>query len=398
MGPQRVLQAAGIVVALAAGVAGAETAPTRTRERVAVIDLGPADPSIRRQLAAKLVAAGLEPLHGDGLEDALAGEGAATDGVLLAAAMAEAQRAYGALDCKAAVTAATQAIGFAASRQAAGLAVPELPRAAAYVVLCADRAGDVDAAMAAAQKFRAAGGGSDVPADVLKKYPELDTVIDRDLVPLEITTDVPDAAVWIDFKPAGKAPLTITLPAGDHVIAVAAGNRRGWAAGTAIKTQTKIAIPTQDRAGKWDGVAKRIASWNGKRPTPTELGWVMANVRTRLALIRRGDTLEAFGRIGLAEPPHKLGDEEAAPLAEADRMVGLIRDRVSTWNDRAPDPDRPLLLEDNHKSIDRDGKIKDPPTKWWVYASILGAVAAGAAIIYATDTGNDRQRVELHVP
>ncbi len=392
MGPQRVLQAAAVAV-----VVGAFTgiAIAKPRERIAVIDLGPSDPTLRTQLAAKLLTAGFQPLSGDGIEDALAGEGGDTDGVLLAAAIAEAQRAFGALDCKATVIAANQAIGFAAARQAAGIAVPELPRATAYLVLCADRAGDVDAAMAAAAKYRAAGGATDVPADVLKKYPELDTVIDRDLVPLEITTDIPDAEVWIDFHRAGVAPLTTTLPAGDHVIGVAAGSRRGWAAGTAIKSQTKLAVPTQDRAGKWGEVAKRIASWSGQRPSPQELGWVMAKVSARVALIRRGATLEAFGRLGLAEPPHKLGEEETIPVAELSRAIGLISDRVHAWDDRAPDPDRPLLVDDNRP---RDGKIKDPPTKWWVYASILGAAAAGAAIIYATEASSDRQRVELHAP
>ena len=395
MGPQRVLQAAALVVAV-----GTQSAHAKPRERVAVIDLGPTDPQLRTALAAKLVAAGFEPLAGDGLEDALAGEGADADGLLLAAAMAEAQRAFGALDCAATVTAANQAIGLGAARQAAGLAVPELPRATAYIVLCADRAGDVDAAMRAVGKFRAAGGASpgtqgDVPADVLKKYPALDTVLDRDLVPLEITTDVADAEVWIDFARAGKAPLTVTLPAGEHVIGVAAGTRRGWAAGSAVKTQTKLAVPTQDRAGNWSDVATRIASWNGQRPSPQDLGWVMAKVQTRIVLLRRGTTLEAFGRLGLADPPHKLGDEEI-PVTEMQRAIALLDDRVHTWNDRAPDPDQPLLLDDG-RLRDRDGKLKNPPTKWWVYATVVGAVAAGAAIIFATESGSDRQRVELHV-
>jgi hypothetical protein len=389
MGPQRVLQAIGIVAAIGS-VAVAKD------ERVAIIDLGPSDPEIRRQLATKVVAAGFAVVHGDGVEDALAGEHADTDGVLLAAAMAEAQRAFGALDCKAATAAATQAVGIAASRQAAGLAVPELPRAAAYILLCADRAGDVDAAMAAAARVRAAGGSSDVPADVWKKYPEVDTVIDRDLIALEITADVPGAEIWVDFKRAGTAPLTVHLPAGDHVIAAAAGTRRGWAAGTAIKTQTKLSVPTTERAGTWSEVGKRIAAWNGQRPTPSELAWVMTKVGARVALIRRGDTLEAYGRIGLATPPHRLGgDEVTSALADADKIIALVRDRLQAWKDRAPDPDRPLLLDDKR---DRSGKLKDPPAKWWVYASILGAVAAGAVILYASDAGGDRQRIELRLP
>src|SRR5262245_4648309 len=187
MGPQRVLQAIGLVAGLVLA-RGSIAAPKS--ERVAIIDLGPSDPTVRRNIATKLVAAGFEVVIGGGVEDALAGEYADTDGVLLAAAMAEAQRAFGALDCKAATVAAQQAVGLAAARQAAGLAVPELSRAAAYILLCADRAGDVDAANAAAARVRAAGGSKDVPADVWKKYPEVDTVIDRDVVALEITADV----------------------------------------------------------------------------------------------------------------------------------------------------------------------------------------------------------------
>jgi hypothetical protein len=113
-------------------------------------------------------------------------------------------------------------------------------------------------------------------------------------------------------------------------------------------------------------------------------------------LIRRGDSLVVYGRAGLAEAPHPLGGDDAvASVAEADRVIALAEDRLHAWNDRAPDPDRPLLLDDRRGP---DGRLKDPPTRWWVYASILGAVAAGAAIIYATDATSNRQRVELHQP
>src|SRR5512138_434842 len=123
MGPQRVFQAAVVLVAIAG------SASAKSHERVAVIDLGPSDPTVRATLERKLVAAGFDPVVGDGVDDALAGERLDTDAVQLAAAMADAQRAFGALDCKAATTAANQAIGLAAARQAAGLPVPELARA-----------------------------------------------------------------------------------------------------------------------------------------------------------------------------------------------------------------------------------------------------------------------------
>ena len=81
----------------------------------------------------------LEPMPCPTFEDALAGEATDQDAVRIAAAMAEAQRAYGALDCTVATAAAKAGIGIGAARQAAGLAVPELARAWTYVLLCADR-------------------------------------------------------------------------------------------------------------------------------------------------------------------------------------------------------------------------------------------------------------------
>ena len=123
----------------------------------------------------------------------------------------------------------------------------------------------------------------------------------------------------------------------------------------------------------------------------------MAKVRARVVLIRHGESLEVYGRAGLAEAPHKLGgDDGVATVADIDRLLALVADRVHSWNDHAPDPDRPLMLDDgNH---DKNGKLHDLPTKWYVYASIAGAVVAGAVIIFATDAGADRQRVELHQP
>ncbi|MBA3541712.1 MAG: hypothetical protein H0T79_19010, partial [Deltaproteobacteria bacterium] len=53
----------------------------KLHERVAVIDLGPADGGVVRQrLAAAIVAARLAPVIGDGVEDALAGDSVDRDG------------------------------------------------------------------------------------------------------------------------------------------------------------------------------------------------------------------------------------------------------------------------------------------------------------------------------
>lgn len=405
MGVERVLQAAhGRLIAagiacLVAVPASAAPGVTKTRERVAVFDLGPADSgAIRRKLAGTVVAGGLEPVIGDGIEDALAGQSMETDGLQLEMMIGEAQRAFGALDCKAATTAAMASIGFAAARQAAGLDVPELARAWTYILLCADRTSDFDAAMLAATHLRAVGGSKDVPADVWAKYPEIDTLANKDMFPLEVTTEVPGAEVWIDFRRAGTSPLKTFVAGGQHVIAAASGTKRGWAAGAASKKQTSVAIPMPEQASAMTAIAKRVASWNGKIPPPAELAAVLEQVKARVALIRHGQTVEAWGRIGKSEAPRRLGgDDGNGTLADGDRLVMLIRDRVETWNDRAPDPDQPLLVEDPKDRMRRKTKGEEP-TRWWIYGVLIGAAAIGAGVIYAHDTQENTQRVELHYP
>jgi PEGA domain len=377
-------------------------------ERVAVIDLGPGPGAAPqgnsgstdavRALQAAIVAAGLEPVIGDGVEDALAGRDVDRDTLQLAAAIAAAQRAFGELACGDVATAARQTIGLAAARQAAGQDAPELLRAWTYLLLCADRENQIDAALTAASQLRALGGSPDVPANVWAKYPEIDAIANRELVELDVETDPPGAAVWIDFQKVGVSPVHVTLPAGDHVIAAAAGTRRGWAAGTAVRTQKAVQVPLTDAAGPWSEVAKRIASWNGKLPVPDDLAWVLARVHARIAIVRHGDTIEAWGQIGRSEPPHLIGgDDGAAPVGEAARVLGLVTDRVHTWNDHAPDPDQPLLVD---PSATRGGRKdeENKPTKWWVYAAIAGAAAIGTTIILVHDSASDRQRVELHYP
>jgi hypothetical protein len=406
MGPQRVLQAAVAVASVAFARAPASAAP-RAGERIAVIDLGAgaaaATDDVQRTLARAVSAAGLAPVTEDGLDDALAGRDVALDAAELAAALATAQRAFGELRCTDAVPAARQAIGIAAARQAAGLAVPELARAWTYVLLCADRDGQLDAALTAASRLRAISAGQrpdDVPASVWTRYPAVDAVSNAELLPLDIDADAPGAAIWIDFQRVGASPVHVALPAGDHVIAAAAGSRRGWAAGTAVRSQRAIHVPTRETAGRWREVAQRVAGWRGKPPAPDEIAWLLGRVHARIALVRAGATITAWGQPGRAEPPRLIGgDAGTAPITDVDRVLGLIADRVHAWNDHAPDPDRPLLTEAT-VGPERSGRTDegDKPTKWWVYAAIGTAAAIGGVIILVHAAGSDRQRVELHYP
>ncbi|MDB4956745.1 MAG: hypothetical protein JWO36_4314 [Myxococcales bacterium] len=398
MGAQQILRAASAaVVALAI----AQPAEARTHERIAVIDLAD-DAAVRQKLASQIVAAGLDPVLGDGVEDALAGQNVDRDAVQLAAAIDEAKRMFGELKCKEATASAMTAIGLGSARQAAGLAVPELARAWSYVLLCADRAGDNDTAIAAASRLRELGGSTDVDASMLARYPEVDVLAGRDMVDIDVKTDVDGAEIWVDSRRAGVSPAHLILPVGPHVIAAAHGTKRGFVTGTVVKRQPVVTIPLTEAAGPWSKLAARIASWHGKPPSPAELAWVLDEVKARVALVRHGDVVEAWGRVGRSEPPHLLsGDDGKGNLGDAERVIALVADRVRGWNDRAPDPDQPLLVEAPGERFTRTGKDttkKEEPTAWWVYASIAGAIAAGVIVIYAHDSAHDTQRVELHYP
>lgn len=370
-----------------------------------MIDLGPPDEAVRQKLAAAVVAGDLEPVIGDGVEDALAGINSDRDSIALAAAMAEAKERFGALACSEATTAAQTAIAIGAARQAAGLPIPEVPRAWAYVLLCADRSGDAAAALAAASHIRTLGrtlgGTPEVDAKLLAKYPDVDALSNRDVIEIEIKTDVAGADVFVDFQRVGKAPLKLPLATGPHVIAAASGSKRGVVTGTVIRKQPVVTIPLPDQAGKWSSLAAWVASWHGKLPKPKELAWVLREVDARVVLVRHGDIVEAWGHAGQGEPVRRLGNDDGVrKLGEVEALVALVADRAQTWSDRAPDPDQPLLVETpeerRQRGLLRDGE--EEPTRWWVYAAIAGAVVAGALVIYAHDSAEDTQRVELKFP
>ncbi len=364
-----------------------------------MIDLGPGDK--RAQISAALQAQQLDVLLGDGVEDALAGINVDRDVLALAAAMADAQSKFGALACKEATTAAQSAIAIAAARQAAGLAVPELTRAWTYVLLCADRTGDPSEALVAATQLRALGGSPDVDPSVLARYPDVDALSNREAVEIEIIADVAGAEVWVDFQRVGPAPLKIVLTAGTHVIAAASGTRRGVLTGTVVRKQPQVTVPMPDQAGVWGPLAGRVAAWGGKLPPPLELVAVMNEVGARVALVRHGDTVEAWGHAGQGEPLRRLGDADdgVRPLVEVRDLAALVADRIGTWNSRAPDPDQPLLVETPEERLRHNTKGKeDQATPWWVYATIGVAVLVGGIVIYSKESADATQRIELSFP
>ena len=135
--------------------------------------------------AARRVAAALDACIGDGVEDALGGARRHRRERRSSPRRSPMRRARSARStARRRSRAAQRAIAIAAARQAAGLAVPELPRAWAYVLLCADRGRRRDARWSApapaarARRTRRRGRRRDVWA----KYPEVDAMLDRELV------------------------------------------------------------------------------------------------------------------------------------------------------------------------------------------------------------------------
>ena len=365
-----------------------------------MIDLGPPDVSIRHTLEHAIGKAGMVPLD-DATEDALAGNGTTSDKVELDVAMTDAQQKFGALDCKGTIAAAKTALPLVAQRQAAGIPVPELKRAWAYMLLCADRTGDSDLAIRAAGRLRSVGAVTDlVPPDLLAKYPEVDTTLGVDPVEVDVDTDVPGSTIWLDFVAIGAAPQHLSLSPGEHVIAAASGDKRGFLVGRPIKKQPKLLVEMADQSGPLAVIAAEVASWKGKVPAPAALEAVMEKVKVRSALVRYGKTVEVWGHAGQREPLRRLGGEDGTrTLDDADRAAALLADRVEGWDAHSPDPDAPLMTESVQERVAaaHDSK-KSQGTSWWVYGTIGAALIVGAIALYAHSQDADTQEIKLHYP
>jgi hypothetical protein len=382
------------VAAAVALVAIAAVPSAWADEPVAIIDARAAAPdrdTSRAAFAAKLGEVNGVVVVADERAAALAGSAADVDDSLAAAALAEARDGFGALDCGRARPAAEDAVRLLAGRAAAGIDETVRLRAAwTYVLLCADRDGDGPMARAAADRVRAVGGSPAVPGDVWAKYPEIDAATDRDIVELKVTAPV-GAAVAVDGVAVGNAPVTTFVAAGKHVVAVAAGTTRGAAFVTAHGKPLSFEVTAADRASPWRTVAGQVAAWQGAAPpSVVEVTELMTKVKVRFAVV--------------------LGERDSAALwvradgAHAARLVvdGNMKDpleigagvmaRVEAWSGGGVDPDKPLAATDD---MVREVTRSSSDAKWWVYAVIGGALAAGAVTIYAIESGEDRQVIDL---
>ncbi len=326
---------------------------------------------------------------------ALAGEVADADAHLAATALAEARDGFGALDCGRARPAAEDAVRLLAARHAGGLDEAVRLRAAwTYVFLCADRDGDRSMAVAAADRLRALGGNPAVPADAWARYPEIDAATDRDIVELTVSGPV-GAAVTIDHVAVGIAPLTRFVVAGKRVVAVASGTRRGAVLATVHGRPLALEVAAVERAAAWRDVAGRVAAWQGAAPpSASEVTELMARVDVRFAIVLGERDAAALWARRPGERTATLVVDGA--LAEPLALAAGVMARVEAWTGGGPDPDRPLSGADDR--LVREAARPREPARWWVYAVIGGALAAGAVTLYALEAGQDRQIIDLTFP
>src|SRR5690606_20057868 len=134
-------------------------------------------------------------------------------------------------------------------------------------------------ALLAASRIRMLGGAPEVDATLLAKYPDVDALSNRDVIEIEIRTEVAGADVWVDFQHVGKTPVTLALATGPHIMATATGTKRGVVTGTVVRAQPVVTMPLEDQAGRWSSLATRVASWQGKLPRPKELASVLREVK-----------------------------------------------------------------------------------------------------------------------
>ncbi len=380
------------------GIAPAFAAPAPGGEPLAIIEARPASAdrdATRRRFIAALATVNGVAVVADDREAALTGVATDADDALATAALAEARDGFGALECGRARPAAEDAVRLLAARQAAAIDETVRMRAAwTYVLLCADRDGDGAMARAAADRLRAIGAAAAVPPDIWARFPDIDAATDRDIVELTVSAPV-GAAVTIDDVAVGVAPLTRFVAAGKHLVAVATGASRGAVIATVHGKPLTIEVAALDRIAAWRDVAAQVAAWQGAAPpTEVEVSELMTRIGVRFAVVlgERGAASLWVRRPQQRTARLVVDGDLGDPLA-----IGAgVMARVEAWTGAGPDPDQPLLTEDDE--LVREVSRPREPTRWWVYAVIGGALAAGAATIYALDAGDDRQIIDLTFP
>jgi hypothetical protein len=397
---------------LAAAVAvAAYPADAGADEPVAVIDLRALDAGAARagrtDVAQQLERErGLSLIDDAALAAALTGEpfdpmdGEAAD------ALASAKSSYGSLDCSGAAAAGERAINALAAVQASGGDVKDrLVQAYVYVLLCS--ASDPARARAVAHRLRALDPtlGADPPPgvsdEVWAKYPPIDATSNVYMVELNVLSEPKHAQIWIDHELAGTAPVSVHIEEGEHI--VAAANETGSAV---------LRIPIRGRdarienieltprgSSKADAIRAWVDGWRtGTRtPTPHNIHELLTTAGVRVGFLLTTNTESGETRVEAWSAAPKGSDEialliGAGRLDQVPEVAAMVRDRLSGGTgggagDQTPVPDPDGGGEDTYKS-----------KPWWIYASIVGAVVLGGAVIIASDLADDTQVIRLSYP
>ena len=338
--------------------------------------------------------------------------------VELNTAMNQAQVAMASLQCKDVTAPAAQTAALAAAALVRGIGGGlELKTATRYQLRCADQNGQIDEAMYYAQRLRqvralvgTVPGDDDIDRTLLARYPAIDAAIDNELVAVTIQAEAINGSavdIWVDMQKRGVAPYRGFISHGRHSVIAATPSQ-------AVATEQFI-----DRRTATIQLTLPVVIDDVPKATPTQLSAEMQTLlnqwrRTGLTTVQQQRVVAAVAsasqakRVLVFDGPastmwHPVGDtaDGAVAFAAVGRAtvrstteLASIADRAngSQANLRAPAPDQPLLLDNTLPARDADRSDK---TQWWVYASVLGAVAAGAAVVYLNDANNDRQRVEV---
>jgi len=406
MVPQQVLR---IALGLATLAAVAGPAAADGIERIAVIDLRPEAADTRAQGREAVTAAlrdheGLWPVDDAKLAAALAGERHDPHAREAADALAGAKRAYGSLDCPTASAAGQRAVNALAAAQALAADVTDdLIQAYAYVLLCS---GD-DPARGLAVATQLRGLDADPPpgisASVWANYPAIDATSNVFLVDVEITSTPAGANLWIDHRRVGPAPMKLHLAEGEHIIAAAAAGgstvQRLMLRGRDARTlEVGVAAVSPDR---WQPVREWVDGWRSgaRAPTPHDIHGLLTTVDTRVAILLTRDLSSGTDRVEAwaIHPERKLHNAlliGSSKLEEIGNLNGLVLRTTHAWDSGAPGPN------ENPIPIPAPGEDSEPKKAkpWWVYATIVGAVALGGALVLANDLADDHQVIRLEYP
>ncbi|WP_428261125.1 PEGA domain-containing protein [Haliangium sp.] len=417
---------------------------------VLFLDLRPGDEAARADSRERFAAAAtadgrlIRAPVPDALRPLLAGGPPGLDPAAVSAAhaaLADIDRARRGGDCRRARELAWAEIERLAGLQAAAARVDDaaageavvaaLAEAYGHAWMCAHEGGDVAAGLVIAARMERLGAAPPafVPDEVRQAYPALDAAGNTHVVEVAVTTEPAGAEVWIDHRPVGTAPATALVAEGPVLVAAASLDADGGRTVVVDRADLPavawgepqvlpLALSLSPRTHPWQAAAAAVARWRSgvAEVDGRVLGTIMSRIGVRFTLVLTaayidGSGVGSGGSAG-AGPGDGAGDGAVAIWALASgqreaRRVGTgsldrpdpiatrIALRAQAEAGAEAEPEVPLLREQDLSATERGPGARRP---WWVYATIIGAVAATAALILAPDLGDERQHIELRWP